>query len=190
MLPVIVLSAVLVVIYGRYCYRNIAARRLYECNWNDLYKKLEIVPRVAVALVGDEYLNPRPNQIAIEPSDIWLALGGMEGLRQMRRNASILIALAAYAERWNFTESVIVKERMRHDALQLRIATFQIAVRMLLHLGEMRVPFHLHQSVAAYHLMTKRVLALYQTSHEGLYPRLLEVLTDRSAAFKAAPAAI
>jgi hypothetical protein len=178
--PAIVLCVVMVVIFGRYCYRNITARRLFDCDWNDLFGKLEIVPGVAVAQMGEEYLNPRPNQIATEPLDIWLGLGGMEGLRRMRRNAGILIALAAYAERWNFTESVIVRERMRHDALQLRVATLQITLRMLLHTGRVRVPFHLHQSVAAYHLMTRRLLMLYQTSHAGLYPRLAEVLSAGS----------
>jgi hypothetical protein len=38
--------------------------------------------------------------------------------------------------------------------------------------------FYLHDSIAAYHLMTKRLLVLYQTSRAGLYPRLAEVLGD------------
>jgi len=47
---------------------------------------------------------------------------------------------------------------------------------MLLHIGQMRAPFHLQQSVASYHLMTKRLLVLYQNSHAGLYPRLVFAL--------------
>lgn len=190
MISVLLFCAVPAVALGRMCYESIAARRLFNYDWNDLFGKLEAVPQVAVAQVGDEYLNPRPNQISTEPLDIWLGLGGMEGLRRMRRNTRILIALAAYAERWNFTESVIVKERMRQDALQLRVATFQISVRMLLHLGQVRVPFHLHQSVAAYHLMTKRLLMLYQTSHSGLYPRLAENISGSTRLQVATQAAI
>src|ERR1700743_709658 len=138
MIPVFLFCVVPAVALGRMCYESIAARRFCNCCWNVLFGKLEAVPQVAVAEVGDEYLNPRPNQIATEPLDIWLGLGGMEGLRRMGRNTRILIALAAYAERWNFTESVIVKERMRQDALQLRVATLQISVRILLHLGQVR----------------------------------------------------
>jgi hypothetical protein len=37
--------------------------------------------------------------------------------------------------------------------------------------------FYLHDSVGAYHLMTKRLLVLYRTSHRELY-RLAEVLGD------------
>ena len=181
MIPGIVLCVALLAIVGRIWYLTITAQRLCNCDWNELFEKLEAVPKLAVAQVGDEYLNPPANQIATEPIDIWLGLGGMEGIQRMRRNARILVALAAYAERWNFTESVIVRERMRRDALQLRRAIFQITVRRLLHVGQSRVPFHLHESVAAYHLMTKRLLILYQNSHAGLYPRLVQVLGDGSA---------
>jgi len=176
MLPALVLCVVMLIFVGRMSHLHISAIRINHCDWNDLFKKLEAVPQLAVAQVGDEYLNPRPNQIAIEPVDIWVGLGGMDGIRRMRRNARVLIALAGYAERWNFTESVIVKERMRRDALQLRRAILQITVRRLLNVGQLRVPFHLNESVAAYHLMTKRLLMLYQHSHAGLYPRLEQVL--------------
>jgi hypothetical protein len=178
MLPTVVFCALTVVILGRICYADLIARRLHNSDWNDLLRKLEVVPKAAVAQVGDDYLNPGPNQIAMEPVDIWLGLGGMEGIQRMHKNARILVALAAYAERWNFTESVIVRERMRRDALQLRRAIFQITVRRLLHVGQLRIPFHLHESVAAYHLMTKRLLMLYQNSHSGLYPRLVRVLGE------------
>jgi len=181
MMPALILCIVMLVLVGRFCYRTIAARRFYNVDWNDLFKKLEVVPRMAVAQIGNEYLNPGLNQIATEPTDIWLGLGGMEGIQRMRRNADVLVALAAYAERWNFTESVIVKERMRRDALQLRRAIFQLTVRRVLHVGQLRIPFHLHESVAAYHLMTKRLLMLYQHSHAGLYPRLALVLSDSAS---------
>jgi hypothetical protein len=38
------------------------------------------------------------------------------------------------------------------------------------------IPFHLHEAASSYYLMRQRLLALYQTSHAGLYPRLAEVL--------------
>jgi hypothetical protein len=178
MLPALILCAVTAVVFGRIYYQNKTALRLYNCAWNHLLLKLEVVPTAAVLRVGDEYLNPKPNQIATEPVDIWFGLGGIEGIRRMRRNARILIALAAYAERWNFTESVIVTERMRRDSIQLKRSVFQVTLRTYFRIGQVWLPFHLHESVAAYHLMTKRLLALYQTSHAGLYPRLAEVLSS------------
>jgi hypothetical protein len=145
---------------------------------------------MSVAQLGDEYLNPKPNQISIEPLEMWMRLGGMEGVRRMRRNSRALIELAGYAARWNFTESVIVQERMRQDALQLRVACFQLTVRMLLHIDQMRVPFHFQQSIASYHLMTKRLLVLYQNSHAGLYPRLVAALGNGIPNTQLYPAAI
>lgn len=178
MLPALTLCAVTAVVLGRIYYQTRTARRLYDCDWNHLLLKLEVVPTAAVVHLADEYLNPRPHQIATEPVDIWYRLGGLQGIRKMRRNARILLALAAYAERWNYTESVIVAERMRRDSIQLRRSVFQITIRTYFRVGRVRLPFHLLESVAAYHLMTRRLLALYQTSHAGLYPRLAEVLSS------------
>ena len=124
MIFVVFLCALGLVSLGSIYYRKLAMRRLYKCDWNELCRQLEPIPKMTVAQIGDEYLNPRSNQLGPEPVDIWSELGGLEGLHRMRRNARILIALAAYAENWNFTESVIVKERMRQDARHLRIAAF------------------------------------------------------------------
>jgi len=181
MLPPLVLCTVTLVVLGRIYYQHRLARRLDQCDWNDLCRKIEEIPLRALAQVGQEYLNPRPHQIAIEPWDIWIGLGGLEGIRRMRRNARVLIALAAYAERWNFTESVIVRERMRRDALHLQIATLQISARLFLGIGRIRFAFYLQESAASYHLMTKRLLALYQTSNSALYLQLASALGEGSA---------
>lgn len=177
MLPVaLIFCSVIAIFLGRYCYENLLTQRLYQCDWEHLLTKIEQVSVVTVSALGDEYLNPTPEQLGPEPFDLWVGMGGLEGVRKMRRNARVLIALADYAARWNFTEGVIVRERMRQDALHLERATFQIMVRAFLHMDTTRSVFYLHDSIAAYHLMTKRLLALYQTSHAGLYPRLAAVL--------------
>jgi hypothetical protein len=109
MLPVApIFWSIIGVLFIRYFYRHLAAWQLYQLDWNDLLRQLQPISGVAVTAIGDEYLNPTPHQLGPEPVDIWRGLGGLEGIRRMRRNARILIALAAYAQRWNFTESVIV----------------------------------------------------------------------------------
>src|ERR1700752_1909506 len=185
MLPAtLVFSCIIGVLFSRYFYRHLAAWQLYQRDWNDLLTKLQPISAVAVTAIGDEYLNPTPHQLGAQPVDIWRSLGGLEGIRRMRSNARILIALAAYAQRWNFTESVIVKERMRQDAVHLQRATLQVILRTVFRASRDagvlpgRGVFYLHDSVGAYHLMTKRLLVLYGTSHAGLYPRLAEVLGD------------
>ena len=67
----------------------------------------------------------------MEPSEIWESLGGYEGLTKMRENAEIMLALAAYAQRWNFTEAVIVTERMRLDAALLRRAVRRVELSLI-----------------------------------------------------------
>jgi hypothetical protein len=38
------------------------------------------------------------------------------------------------------------------------------------------MPFNVHEAASAYYLMRQRLLALYETSHAGLYPALAAVL--------------
>lgn len=111
---------------------------------------------------------------------MWLMLGGKAGLRRMRENAEIMLQLAAHAQQWNFDEGVIVTERMRRDALRLKRAVRRVELAITFHSLMRRsttlIPFHLHEAASSYYLMRQRLLALYQTSHAGLYPRLAEIL--------------
>jgi hypothetical protein len=112
----------------------------------------------------------------MEPDQIWEFLGGYEGLRKMRENAEIMLALAAYAQRWNFDEAVIVTERMRHDAALLRRALRRIELGILpvrlLRRFRLTLPLHAQQASSAYYLMRQRLLSLYETSHGSRYPVL------------------
>jgi hypothetical protein len=176
MLAALLLGAVALILLGGLTYQHLVTNKLHRCDWNDLLTQLQAVPRAPVSEVATDYLNPQANQIVLQPMDVWAAVGGIEGVRRMRHNADVLIALAAYAERWNFEEGVIVAERMRRDALQLRRATLQVRLRMSLHAGRIHLPFYVHEAAVAYHLMTERLLALYKSSHAGLYPQLAEAL--------------
>ena len=157
-----------------------SALRIRQQSWTELVAALQPIQFDHVSSVARDYLEPREGQIALEPPDMWLLLGGREGLRRMRDNARLMLLLAAHAQRWNFDEGVIVTERMRRDALRLRRSVRQIENAFLLH-KLMRgsgtvIPFQLHEAASSYYLMRQRLLALYQTSHAGLYPRLAEVL--------------
>jgi hypothetical protein len=98
----------------------------------------------------------------------------------MKENATVLIALAVFAERWNFNEGAIVAQRMRRDGLALRRAVraieWGIYRQVWLNLTTTTQPFRLHEAVASYYLMKQRLLALYETSHAGLHPRLAQAL--------------
>jgi hypothetical protein len=155
-------------------------RRLRNSEWADLVQQLERVPRIALEKIALDHLRPEGNQTKIEPGEMWIMVGGIEGLRRMRHNADLIIALAAYVRRWNYTEAVIVSERVRHDSFVLKQALFQIQLEILwqflFHKRQMRSPFYIHQITSAYYLMRQRVLMLYQYHQYILYPRLAEIL--------------
>ncbi len=155
---------------------HVRARRVTACDWNDLVAKIQPVPSEGLTRVALDHLVPTKNQLELEPADMWDLVGGLDGLQRMSDNATVLIALAAYAEQWNYDEGVIVAERMRRDGLAVRRSVRSIQAAMFFHVGQVSVPFQLHEAAGSYYLMKQRLLALYETSHAGLYPRLAQAL--------------
>lgn len=148
--------------------------------WHNLVADLYRLDMVELSAIAIDYLTPQCNQIDLEPKEIWEFLGGYQGLRKMRENAETMLALAAYAQRWNFAEAVIVTERMRLDAATLRRAVRHVELGLipskLLLRYQMTLPLHAQEAASAYYLMRQRLLALYGTSHAGLYPKLATAL--------------
>lgn len=157
-------------------YLSIASHRLHEAPWESLVAQIQAVDRKGLELVALETLQPAASTVRLESAEIWELLGGMEGLERMRNNASVLIALAAYAQRWNTKEAILVAERMRRDAIQLKKALRHIRLGLLLHRHPSGQPFYVHDAAASYYLMTQRLLTLYQISHQGRLRQLAEAL--------------
>ncbi len=156
-------------------YTHVSTYRLSHFTWDDLVLQIKPVVRDGVAMIAFEHLDPKPNRTTMEPREIWESLGGVEGLKVMRDNAKVLLALAAYVEQATHDEgSGFVAQQMRQDGIQLRRAVFQMRVDMLLRKSSLTMSAHLHEAASAYYIMTQRLLALYETSHMGLYPRLAE----------------
>jgi hypothetical protein len=179
-LPFLLLGAVVVCLLLAALKSQFSALRVDRRSWSELVSSLQPIEFDHVTSVARDFLEPREGQISLEPPDMWLMLGGKEGLRRMRNNAQLMLLLAAHAQRWNFDEGVIVTERIRRDALRLRQAVRRVEIALMfhgvLHRSATLIPFYLHEAASAYYLMRQRLLALYQTSHAGLYPRLVEVL--------------
>ena len=154
---------------------NRKANALSRLSWEDLVAKLQPVPVEGITTVALDFLQPTRGQISIETGQLWTMIGGTDGLQKMRENAEVLVALAGYAQRWNFEESVVVAERMRRDAVALRRATFRLSLLFSLGYGKVRGPFNVQEAASAYYLMRQRLLALYETSHMGRYPALAAV---------------
>jgi hypothetical protein len=155
---------------------RLSSRKKMQQDWHKLIAGLRPVNSAGVSQVALDFLRPYRGQIDLEPQRIWDLVGGYEGLKKMRKNAEIMLALAAFAQRWNYAEAMIVTERMRNDAVLLRRAVRRVEMGMRFGrlLGRLRqtMPLHLQESSAYYYLMRQRLLALYETSHMSRYPVL------------------
>ena len=173
LLPFGVVVALVVVSLTR---THLRASRVARLDWDDLVGKLKPVPFAGVSAIALDYLQPRKGQMRIETDELWTLIGGYDGMRRMYENAEVLIALAAYAQRWNPGESLIVVERMRRDGVLLRRASQRLLLRYVLGSDQLLGPFSVQEATSAYYLMRERLLALYETSHAGRYGRLAAAL--------------
>jgi hypothetical protein len=180
LLPYLLLSDVVCSLVLAAIHVHRTSLKLTRRGWHDLVERLHRLNVEELSTVARDFLEPQRVQTALEPLQIWELVGGYEGLKRMRINSELMIALAAHAQQWNFEEGVIVSERMRRDALRLRRAILQVRLGMIPHIivrrYSLRTPFYVHEATSAYYLMRQRLLALYETSHAGLYPRLAAAL--------------
>ena len=157
-----------------------SARKMAQMDWKTLVDRLYHLNVDELSAVAVDYLTPHRGQVDLEPNQIWESLGGYDGLRRMRENAEIMLALAAHAQQWNFTEAVIVTERMRMDAANLRRAVRRVELGlipfMLARHFQVTLPLHAQEASSAYYLMRQRLLSLYETSHAGRYSLLADSL--------------
>ncbi len=170
-----------IVAFGGFAfYAKRSSIRIDGREFDSLLADLAPVDLHGLRCVARDYLDPKREQISMEPAIIWQLLGGELGLHRMLANANLLLAMAALASQWNEEEGVIVGERMRRDALRLRSAVRQIKFGMLSQLVTGRhwisVPFQLQEAASAYYLMRQRLLALYETSHIALLPQLAQAV--------------
>ncbi len=168
----------LAILFAAFAYLRtyLKASKLSRLSWDELLGRLEPVPVRGISTVALDYLQPSKGQLQIGTAELWVMIGGDEGVRRMYANAEVLIALAGYAQRWNPEESAIVAERMRRDGVTLRRAALRLSLGFMAQQGDVCGPFNVQEAASAYYLMTQRLLALYQTSHAGRYPRLAAVL--------------
>lgn len=157
-------------------YIQIQQHKLRSAQWEDIVSQIQPMHEQALAMVAKDHLDPKGRELRLEPDDIWQLLGGREGLKRMRKNADLFVNLAAYVQRWNFEEAVVVAERIRQDSVIVKRAIFRIRLHMLLRASSPRIPFHVQQAAASYYLMTQRLLALYETCQYVRYPALVAAM--------------
>jgi hypothetical protein len=172
----LVFSGLLCAFAGLVISDRLGSRKAVKQEWHELVARLSPLNVVELSTVAVDYMTPHPNQIEMDPGEIWEFIGGYEGLKKMRANAEIMLALAVCAQQWNFAEAVIVTERMRHDAVSLRRAIRRVELGFiplsLLRRFRYSLPLNAQEASSAYYLMRLRLLSLYETSHAGRYSAL------------------
>ena len=147
-------------------------RRLFTQSWDSILSRVEPMDFPRMREIADLFLQPGKDQLRIEPNDMWKTVGGLQGLGQMRQNAQAMLDLAIYAERWQDDNGRVVSEMMRRDAMRVKQAIRNVELSFFWQMGLVRAPFHLQEAISSYCLMRARLMALYQTAHVGLIPRI------------------
>lgn len=176
MLVVIGMLAVLLAIGAvqvRFSYRR---RKLFAQNWDSILLQMEAVDLASLRGIADRYLKVGKDQLRIDPLDMWTAVGGLNGLRRMRRNSETVLQLAIYAERWNTENGRVVSELIRRDAMRLNQSIRKIESAMFYPYGLIREAFSLQEAISSYWQMRERLLGLYEVAQVGLIPCLEAVM--------------
>jgi hypothetical protein len=158
-----------VALAGVFVYSLVRARRTSASTWTDLLDKLVDVNRGNLAIVAldlvDEDGNPRDSDMPeLEPEKIWGLLGGMEGLKALESNCDVLIDLAAYVQVW-YPEALVVAEDLRRNAREIKWHIERLQGAAETGKLESSYPAYAQRVAATYYLMTKHVLALYETAN-------------------------
>lgn len=148
------------------------ARDLSATTWEELVLRLQPVRGQEIKTVAHT-LSLDEGQSASEMfGRLYGEIGGSEGIRRMRRNAEVLIMLAAYTEVWSPGISASTVQKMRADGLRLKQAAWSMTVASFCARPN-RIMVHLVRDLSrSYDGMVDKLLALYVTVHISRHPSL------------------
>lgn len=157
------------------------AQRSSQRNWRRLLTRLTIVDRSSIAEVALDIIDESGQQrkdegsAALEPSEIWKLVGGLEGLEVLEANCAVLIDLAFYVQQW-YPEALAVAEQLRLSAREIEWHLGRLKGAQQTGKLESAFAMYAQPAVAAYYLMTRRVLALYEEGNLAMLADLREAL--------------
>jgi hypothetical protein len=103
----IVLGIFLAVLLGTATYyylRDFRRREFPTSNFEAILKRLSSVDRDNVALIPRDFVNESgrrrtdEDKLDLDPSQIWLLIGGLKGLEALERNCAVLVDLVFYIQ--------------------------------------------------------------------------------------------
>jgi hypothetical protein len=162
-----------------YSYRR--RRRAGARDWDSLFRRLAFVDRASLAEVAldviDESGRKRSDEESaiLEPSEIWALIGGLEGLKVMEANCAVLIDLAAYVQQ-RYPEALVVAEQLRLSAREIEWNLKRLEGAAQTGKLESAFTMYAQPAAAAYYLMTREILALYERGHLPMLADLQKAL--------------
>jgi hypothetical protein len=150
-------------------------------DWERLLKRLTFVDRGFIAEVALDIIDESGQQrrdescAALESSQIWRLVGGLEGLEVLEANCAVLIDLAFYVQQW-YPEALAVAEQLRLSAREVEWHIQRLKGAQKTGKLESAIPMNAQRAVATYYLMTRRVLALYEKGNLAMLADLQKAL--------------
>lgn len=108
-----------------------------------------------------------------DPQNVWQTIGGVRGLIVLYRNVQAMLDLAVFAESWTGHIGLLLAELVRQDAIELRRAIVSLCMGYVLRRSGDRCRRGLGSVLYVYNSAGSRLVALYETTHAGLYPQVL-----------------
>lgn len=131
---------------------------LTKKNWDDVIAELQPTVTTEITTIALEYMNPGQTAFTSKSGTELVRIGGIKGVRRMRKNGDLLIALAAQAERWNPEGTRSLVTQMRRDGAELRRGAVWLAFNTLLYGQDQRGMLRVQKVAAAYYRMIFRLL--------------------------------
>ncbi|WP_263385554.1 hypothetical protein [Granulicella arctica] len=147
-------------------------RRLLTQSWGEVLGKLDPIDLEGIRLIAENFQSLDRDQVRFDAKEMWEVVGGLPGLKRLKRNAWAMLNLAVYAEKWNREQAHLVSEMIRQDATRLNRAIVRIQLGFFLQFGFMKSTFYLQQAVSSYALVRSQFVGLYYTAHLGPIPGL------------------
>lgn len=150
-----------------YVLRNRQRRKYPYGKWEVLMRRLVAVDRESIALVARDLVDETGErrieevELDLDPSQIWPLVGGMRGLEILERNCQVLVDLVFYAQQW-YPEVLVVTEQLRQQAREVEFHINRLKGAEKRGRLESWYPDYAQRAVAAYYVMTRRVLTLYE----------------------------
>jgi hypothetical protein len=108
--------------------------------------------------------------ITVEPEELWANIGGQRGVWKLLQNAGVMLEMAEFAERNCETVDQLLLQRLRSDALQIRMCAFRVLVQCTLRTGHEAICINAFQAASMYTGMASRMIELLQQSTDAALP--------------------